>query len=296
MREHGISNASDAVAEIARVDAMSAKVHTECGPGAKMVWRRWGSGPNLVLIHGGAGSWLHWIRNIEFLATSHTVWAPDTPGFGESDLPREGLDGDTLFPYVFTGLKEVIGNAPFDLVGFSFGGLIAALIAAERPENLRRLVLVSIASMGLLTENPVLRPMRGVTDPMERKGILRFNLHALMLHDADAIDELAMAVQATCAPRDRVKNRKVVLTDILLRVSRNWNRPAFAIWGRQDMLYRNQIEKLMHVSAGLGLSDRVVMEDAGHWLQYEKSDEFNQLLRDMLERPLATQQGVDRGH
>jgi 2-hydroxy-6-oxonona-2,4-dienedioate hydrolase len=281
----------DAAAEIARLDALSTRVQTPCGPDAKMVWRRWGSGPHLVLIHGGAGSWMHWIRNVEALSATRTVWAPDIPGFGDSDLPREGLDADTLYPCVLSGLREVIGDEPFDLAGFSFGGLVAALIASERPANLRRLVLVSIASMGLLSENPVLRPMRGVTDPSERRDILRFNLNALMLYSADAVDDLAMAVQAASAPRDRVKNRKIVLTDILLRLCHEWRCPVFAIWGRQDLLYRNQIDRLMSVSATLGLTDRVVVEGAGHWLQYEKAEEFNALLTDFLDRPITAESG-----
>lgn len=271
-----------AAAEIARIDALSTHARTPCGPGASMVWRRWGAGPHLVLIHGGAGSWMHWIRNVEVLGASHTVWAPDMPGFGDSDLPGEGFDADTLYPFVQSGLKELIGNEPFDLAGFSFGALVAAFIAADRPANLRRLVLVSIASMGLVSENPVLKPMRGVTDPAEREAILRFNLNALMLHDAAALDDLAMAVQAANAPRDRVKNRKIVLTDILLRLSPQWQCPAYGIWGRQDLLYRKQIDKLMSVSATLGLADRVVVEGAGHWVQYEKADEFNRIFEQLL--------------
>jgi pimeloyl-ACP methyl ester carboxylesterase len=286
-----LTAAPDASSEIARIEALGTKATTACTPDAKMVWRHWGSGPHLVLIHGGAGSWMHWIRNIEALAASHTVWAPDIPGFGDSDLPREGLDADTLYAFVLSGLRELIGEAPFDLVGFSFGGLVAALIAAERPAHLRRLVLVSIASMGLIGENTVLRPMRGVTDPAERAEILRFNLNALMLHDAGAIDDLAMKVQSASAPRDRVKNRKVVMTDILLRLCGQWRCPAFGIWGRQDVLYRHQIDKLMSVSATLGLVDRVLMEDAGHWLQYERAPEFNAILQDMLARPLPEAQG-----
>ena len=286
-----IFNPQDALAEIERVDGLSAKIHTACGPTAKMVWRRWGSGPNLLLIHGGAGSWMHWIRNVEVLAQTHTVWAPDLPGFGDSDLPGENLDADTLFPYVLSGLREVLKSEEFDLVGFSFGGLVAALIAAERPRNLMRLVLVSVAAMGLFSENPVLRSMRGVTDPAERKEIFRSNLNVLMLYDAGAVDELAIAVQSSSASRERVKNRRLVLTDVLMRLSREWQCPAFGIWGRQDMLYRNQIDKLKSVSGMLGMRDRVVMESAGHWLQYEKSGEFNRVLRELLVRPL----GDDRG-
>ncbi len=284
-----------ALLEIERVNGLSKKTYTDCGPSAKMVWRSWGSGPHLVLIHGGAGSWMHWIKNIEFLAKSHTVWAPDIPGFGESDLPAEHLDADTLFPYVLLGLREVLKDEPFDLVGFSFGGLIAALIAAQRPEQLKRLVLVSIASMGLLSENPVLRPLRGVTDPKERKEILRSNLRVLMLFKADKIDELALAVQLASAPRDRVKNRKLVLTDILFRLCREWNCPAFGIWGRQDFLYRNQLDKLMDASGSLGMRDRVVMEDAGHWVQYEKPNEFNSALHYFLNRPVYKDIGEKHG-
>ncbi len=271
-----------AAAEIARIDALSTHARTPCGPGLSMVWRRWGAGPHLVLIHGGAGSWMHWIRNVEVLAASHTVWAPDIPGFGDSDLPGEGFDADTLYPFVQSGLQELIGDESFDLVGFSFGALVAAFIAADRPANLRRLVVVSIASMGLLSENPVLKPMRGVTEPADREAILRFNLNALMLYDAASVDELAMAVQAASALRERVKNRKIVLTNILLQLCRQWQCPAYGIWGRQDLLYRNQIDKLMSVSATLGLADRVVIEDAGHWVQYEKAGEFNLLIEQML--------------
>ena len=291
-----ILNSEDALAEINRIDALANQVRTACGPAASMVWRRWGSGPHLVLLHGGAGSWMHWIRNVESLAASHTVWAPDLPGFGDSDLPGENLDADSLFPLVFAGLREILKDEPFDLVGFSFGGLVAALIAAERPVNLRCLVLVSVAAMGLFSENPVLRPMRGVTDPAERKEVYRANLHALMLADAADIDELAIAVQSASASRERVRNRKLVLTDILLRLCGEWACPAFGIWGRQDMLYRDQLDKLMGVSSMLGMRDRVIIDGAGHWLQYEKAGAFNGVLLDVLERPVTGSGGAGDSH
>ena len=48
--------------------AGAATVHeTPCGDGA-MRWREWGRGETLVLLHGGFGSWLHWVRNIEALS------------------------------------------------------------------------------------------------------------------------------------------------------------------------------------------------------------------------------------
>ena len=46
---------------LAFVDGIAAeaqRLETPCGDGS-MVWRVWGSGPPLVLLHGGYGSWMH---------------------------------------------------------------------------------------------------------------------------------------------------------------------------------------------------------------------------------------------
>lgn len=69
---------------VAAIDARSRHVETPCGSGS-MIWRRWGQGsaPALVLLHGGYGSWTHWLKNVESLAARYTVWAADLPGLGE---------------------------------------------------------------------------------------------------------------------------------------------------------------------------------------------------------------------
>src|SRR6185295_13460724 len=68
-----------------------------CGGGARtamdqprMAVRRHGSGPDLVLFHGGMGSWRHWTRNIDALAARFTVHVLDHPSYGDSaTVPRE---------------------------------------------------------------------------------------------------------------------------------------------------------------------------------------------------------------
>ena len=47
--------------------------------------RRWGTGNPLVLLHGGMGSWSHWLRNIGALAREFTVITLDMPGYGSSN-------------------------------------------------------------------------------------------------------------------------------------------------------------------------------------------------------------------
>jgi len=282
---------SAAFQEIERLDGLAYKTRTACGPEAMMTWRRWGEGPAVVLLHGGAGSWMHWIRNIEALAQTHTVWTPDMPGFGDSDLPGDGLDADTLAPFVRDGLIQLLRGQPFSLVGFSFGGLVAALIAAGHPPGLERLVLVSVAALGLLSAPPALKSMRGSQDDDERREVLRSNLNALMLYSADSVDELAIDIQARSASRDRVKNRKQVLTDIMLSLAPRWQCPAYGLWGRRDVLYRDQFGSLERVTDGLGLRNRTIFDDAGHWLQYEKAEQFNKVLASILSEPSIMEGG-----
>ena len=72
----------ETIAFVEGVAAEAQRIETPCGDGS-MVWRVWGSGPPLVLFHGGYGSWMHWIRNVLVLAREFTVIAPDLPGLGE---------------------------------------------------------------------------------------------------------------------------------------------------------------------------------------------------------------------
>src|SRR5215510_6423499 len=119
------------VAHVAAVAAEAKRIETPCADGS-LVWHVWGSGPPLILLHGGYGSWMHWIRNVLPLSRRFTVMAPDMPGLGESATPPEPWTADGLASIVVTGIESV---APKDreltLAGFSFGGVIGGVVAAQ---------------------------------------------------------------------------------------------------------------------------------------------------------------------
>src|SRR5579871_606784 len=113
------SDTCDPARLVADLDARAERFETPCGSGS-LVWRRWGAGPPLVLMHGGQGAWSHWIRNIDALAAERAVWAVDLPGSGDSaDAPEETHEG--ISDVLAQGLRQLFGERlPVDVVGFSF--------------------------------------------------------------------------------------------------------------------------------------------------------------------------------
>src|SRR4030042_4479211 len=75
-----------------------------------------GQGEPLLVIHGGAGDASTWKKNIAALAENYLVYAPDLPGFGES----QPLDGDYYIPELAAfvdSFSNNLGLASFHLVG-----------------------------------------------------------------------------------------------------------------------------------------------------------------------------------
>lgn len=109
--------------------------------------RQRGEGPPLVLLHGLASSGRYWGDMLP-LAAERRVIAPDLLGFGRSPKPRRGeyTPAEHLAALRPTLRRRLQGS--FDLLGHSLGSLIALHYAAAYPEDVRRLVLVSLPVVG----------------------------------------------------------------------------------------------------------------------------------------------------
>lgn len=95
--------------------------------------------PAVLLIHGVNPVPPH-AAFVQRLARSRRVFAPSHPGFGASPLPP---DFDTPYDLVnlYLSVLDAIPAARIDIIGFSFGGWIAAELAVAGHAKLRRLVL-----------------------------------------------------------------------------------------------------------------------------------------------------------
>lgn len=270
--------------EIDRLRALARRHTTPCGSG-DMVWHNWGEAqgdvPPLVLLHGGSGSWTHWVRNIEpLVAAGRQIWIPDLPGFGDSATPPEGGDADALVEPMADGLRALFGPQPVDLVGFSFGGLTAGLTLAAHPELARQLVVVGAPAMGVVAERPVrLKGWRHLS-PAEQLDMHRYNLAVLMLRDAALVEGLALEVHVGNVVRDRMTRRRLARTDILARSLPQVSCPVHVIYGEADALYQGFMGELeaAYAAAVPDFRGMALVADAGHWVQFEQPEAFLQAL------------------
>jgi 2-hydroxy-6-oxonona-2,4-dienedioate hydrolase len=272
---------------VARVAAAARRIETPCGSGS-MVWRVWGEGPALVLLHGGYGSWTHWLRNIPVLASGRRVIAADMPGTGESASAPEPYTAESLAAIVASGLDQVLApGETFDLAGFSFGGLIGGHVAAAFGARCRRLILVGAGGLGLKrTQMQELRKWRDAPDAAGQRALHRENLAILMIADPARIDDLALHLQAENASRGRTKSPPIARTDTLARKLPQVQARFAGIWGERDATAMDDLPARARLLRGIQPdAPFVVIADAGHWVQFEAPDAFNAALLDLLRSP-----------
>lgn len=125
--------------------------------GHDIAFRRAGSGPPLVLLHGMAGSSATWRHVIPLFAETFTCIAPDLLGHGESAKPRADYSLGSHASYVRDLLVE-LGHERATIVGQSWGGGVAMQTAYQFPERCERLVLVDSGGLGLEV-NAILRAL-----------------------------------------------------------------------------------------------------------------------------------------
>ncbi len=195
---------------IETLDNAATRRTTPVGDG-DLVWRIWGTGEPLVLLHGGTGSWMHWMRNVEDLARDRMLLVPDIPGSGESASPDMPTSVEKIAATLLAGIDAIIGaDRRFAVAGFSMGGLISGFVARLAGERVTCLVLVG--ATGTTARRSAIAPMKSwrrlPTDDAKREAH-RNNLGILMVHDPDAIDEAALYMQFHNAERSRVRGKHI---------------------------------------------------------------------------------------
>lgn len=279
---------------IARIEQLGQRLETSVD-GCRIVWRRFGNGPDLVMLHGGHGSWLHWLRNIEPMSERRTLWVPDMPGFGDSDATSDdGSDAQRMQRLVDTLIESMQSvrtcTQPVDMAAFSFGALVAAPMASRG--LIRRLAMLGPAGHG--GRKPPRAPLIAGwhrKEPAERDAALRHNLATLMLAPAN-LDELAIEVYERQCHTARFKVKTLVRTTGLWDMLTGFTGPLKVVWGEHDVTG-------IPAEAGPDIASRranttwQAIEGSGHWVQYERADRVSSLLDNWFQDSLGNPEPGD---
>lgn len=258
----------------------TAALHRAPFDGGHIAWRRFGQGTSLVLLHGGHGCWLHWVRNIQALAAKHEVWVPDLPGYGESDMPRE-MKFESLVEALLQSLDTLVPRErDMRLAGFSFGGLTASALASQRG-HIERLSLFGAAGHGsgrrpkgeLLNWRSALE----AGDMPRFEALMKHNLLMHMLHDEASVDPLALHLHEYACVHTRFRSRAISRAAKLLEALAGYEGRLSVAWGGHDVTAEPEaaLRKLAEFRPGCQTH---LIPGAGHWVQYEAADAVNALL------------------
>ncbi len=254
-----------------------------------------GSGPALVLLHGTGGHLEVYARNIADLSKTHRVIAYDMLGHGYTAKPDLPYTIDVLSQHLL-GLLDALGIARADLSGESLGGWVAAWTAARSPERVRRLVLNTPGN--ILAKPEVMAKIRESSLAAVRQPSLasvRSRLEWLFL-DKSLVTEEMVSVRHEIYTQpgfQRAMDNILVLQDPEVRRRFTWDAewvgrieaPSLVLWTTDDPT--GDLDEADLLLSWLRDGRLEVIEDAGHWPQWEKPAEFVEAHLRFLDQPLA---------
>ncbi len=241
-----------------------------------------GSGPDLVLLHGTGGHLEAYSRDFAALAEHFRVTAYDMVGHGWSALPDRHYTIDVLSDHLL-GVMSELGLERPHLSGESLGGWVVAWAAAHHPDRVGRLVLNTPGNIANKPE--VMARMRDSTLAAVRTPddeTVRRRVEFLFHHKEMVTDELVNLRRAIYSRPgyERAILNTLVLQDPEIRKDFAWSpdwvqnvvAPTLLLWTDHDPTGGlDEAELLLQWLPDARLH---VIEDAGHWPQWEKPEQF----------------------
>src|SRR5277367_225006 len=238
-----------------------------------------GDGRPVIFLHGAGG--LLWDVFLDALARRYTVYAPEFPGTspGEYDAIKALDDWHDLVVY-HSELIDELGVKDAALVGHSFGGMIAAEVAAANPRSIGKLVLLS--PLGLWRDDAPIPPWLSMNAAEQAKVFFHDQEIAkrFMLTPEVAATQPDIVLAATwalaCAGKFTWPIPDRGLRDRLHRIAA----PTLLVWGDKDALVAPIYAQ--DFKAGLTDARLTLVANAGHALIHERPAETAQAIVDFL--------------
>ncbi|MDA1279964.1 MAG: alpha/beta fold hydrolase [Chloroflexi bacterium] len=259
--------------------------------GRRVHYLDYGEGEPVLLVHGGGAGSAIWFRQIEVLAKTRRVIAPDHPVFGLSGQAayRAPLE-ESLVRYL-TEFMGVLELGRVDAVGLSMGAQAILATALADPDRFNRIVVLDSAGLG--REFPLVYKL--AVTPLIGRLVIRSNRwgrdsyfktyevvndkfddaarYKQYAYDVTLPDGHIAAVRSSLKLITGWGGQRSFFTDDQLRSLTN---PILAIWGAHD--------KIFPLAHGYRLADFApnaslhVIEDAAHVPLLDNPERVNELI------------------
>jgi len=254
--------------------------------GLNIAYRRAGSGPILLMLHGIGGGSAQWRPQLESLSDEFTVVAWDTPGYGDSDDP----DGDWRMADYAERLAQFLEQLtpdPVHILGQSWGGVLGLEFYRAHADRMRSLILSDTFAGDMARpeaeRNASLQARLNAVATMTPAEMAAARLPQLVPDGtSDAIKQEIEAMLAAIHPSG-YRQAAIALhhsdeRDILSSISL----PTLVIAGEFDRVVPLPLSQ--QLEAGIPGSRLEIISGTGHLSNLEKPDEYNAIVRGFLRR------------
>ncbi len=281
-RKRDVSYTFEATSRMAELDGVSLHYHDM------------GEGFPTILIHGGgpgATGWSNYQRNVEDLAKKGRVIVIDLPNYGRSTKvgPQPGLF--RYYSGVVREFMDKIGIEKANFVGNSLGGGTSLKFALDNPERTGKVILMG-AGGGLpifsaMPTEGLRRMFAYYADGKPTRERLRDFIDMMVFDGSQISDELleqryqnSIDPEVVAAPSILPRNGKPAIEDLWREDLAGLENEVLIIWGRED--------RVLPLDSSFILLNRLpnarlhVFPNCGHWAQWEKASEFNELVANFI--------------
>ncbi len=248
--------------------------------GAEMQILKGGSGEPLLVLHDEMGQ-PGWLRIHEELAENYTVYAPSLPGFGVTDRLDWVMNVRDMATWTLWAMEDM-GLPSLNVAGFSLGGWLAAEMATQNPRAFNKMALAAPAGI-LPPTGEILDMFLMVSAEFITAGV----------HNPSAATEFQTICPDEPSPElvelwETAREEACRLTwrpymhdrSLPHRLGRLKALPSLIVWGRNDEVVPPSAGEVYNSSIpGARL---VTLEDCGHRIDIEKTDELAGFLRDFF--------------
>ena len=259
---------------------------------AGLSYRRNGLGSPVLLLHGIPGSGATWDAVVEHLAAGVDAVVPDLAGFGGSPPARSFDDLHAGAQSVAVErLLDELGIRQAVVVGHDFGGPVALLLAARRPDLVSA---VSLLAANTFTDTPIPFPLSAVTwplvGPLAAQVLFSKPSLKMMLRQGVGPGATPPPAPAYLGERDQQRAIATIFAGSLVRLGelyrpvedalRSMSIPAAVGWGDHDPFFSVSQGERTAIAARAKLR---VHEGAGHFLPHERPGEVSADILDLVQ-------------